>query len=65
MAGNIVCLCSYIKGMFDTTPWGISAPASPFFGKALPNTFLENGFTREALEERIYFLNYRGEVKKK
>jgi hypothetical protein len=36
-----------------------------FFGEALPNTFLENNFTREALEGRICFLYYKGEAKKK
>jgi hypothetical protein len=35
-----------------------------FFGEALPNTFLENSFTREAPEGRIRFLYYRGEAKK-
>jgi hypothetical protein len=36
-----------------------------FFGEALPNTFLENNFTREAPEGRICFLYYKGEAKKK
>jgi hypothetical protein len=35
-----------------------------FFGEALPNTFLEKGFTKEALEGRIHFL-YCGGVAKK
>jgi hypothetical protein len=32
-----------------------------FFSEAVPNIFLENGFTREVLDERIYNI----EMKKK
>jgi hypothetical protein len=47
-----------------TTNLGASALTSPFFCEALPNTFLENSFTREDLDERIHFLYYIGEAKK-
>jgi hypothetical protein len=50
--------------LFSTNSLGASASASLFFVEAVPNAFLENGFTREAPEGRIQFLYYGGEAKK-
>jgi hypothetical protein len=57
-----VFLAHVILGLFDTDSLGASALF--FFCEAVPNGFLENGFTRETLEGRIYFLYYKGETKK-
>jgi hypothetical protein len=45
---------------------GVSSPASPFFFvKFYQILFLENSFIKKALDERIYFLYYGDEAKKK
>jgi hypothetical protein len=45
--------------MFDTDSLCALTLASPFFCEALTDVFLENGFIREALDERIHFLLWR------
>jgi hypothetical protein len=50
--------------MFDTDSLCALTLASPFFCEALTDVFLENGFIREALDERIHFLLWRWSKKK-
>jgi hypothetical protein len=55
------CIAAHNK---DCVWYGFLGALLHFFCEALPNAFLENGFTREAQEERIRFFYYGGETKK-
>jgi hypothetical protein len=54
----------YLGPVWHSSLKCLSSGFSVFFCEALPNTFLENSFTREAPEGRIRFFYYRGEAKK-